>query len=260
MSDSNTSAGPQWFVHAPRTTRPAVRVIYFPHAGAGASAARHWSGGLAEWVDVWALQTPGHESRFREAPFVEIRPLVDCMTDAVTAATAIDVPVVYFGHSLGAIVAFETARAMRRRGARVPDLLIASGSTPPHQKVTAPLVSTLSDEDLLAEVGMSSGTSPEVFADRDLLSMILTALRADLEMGEQYDYAAEDPLDCPIVAFGGNDDPGVSPADLAQWSVHTRGELALQLLAGGHFFLHETPELFVGLLQDHLKTLRLSLS
>src|SRR4051794_36920377 len=111
-----------WFVVP--TPRPDARRRLFclPHAGGGAAAFRRWADGMAAAVEVVAVQPPGRETRFREPPFTDWRSLVVSLADALPA----DRPFALFGHSLGALLAFELARELRRRGGPPPDHLFVA--------------------------------------------------------------------------------------------------------------------------------------
>jgi medium-chain acyl-[acyl-carrier-protein] hydrolase len=233
---SQPAGRPNAWVLGGRPLRRARRLFCIPYAGGAASAYRGWAEGLPDDVDVCAVQLPGRGARFREAPFRNMADLVPALAEGLLPL--LDLPFALFGHSMGAVVAFELARELRRRGGRPPALLALSGHQAPPRPDPKPPISHLPDEEFLAEVQTRyDGIPPEVLAEEELLQLLLPVLRADVQLLESYTYVQEAPLDCPISCFGGEDDPHVSLADLEAWGDETRGPLRVRTFPGGHFFV-----------------------
>ena len=218
--------------------RPAARRRLFclPYAGGAASVFRSWAEMLPADVEVCPVQLPGRGSRFREAPFRKVADLVPALAEGLLPL--LDLPFALFGHSMGAVVAFELARELRRRGEVAPVLLALSGHQAPLRPDAEPPFSHLPDAEFLEEVRRRyDGIPPEVLAEEELLQLLLPVLRADIQVLETYAYVKEPPLDCPISCFGGEDDPHVSLADLEAWRDETCGPLQVRTFPGGHFFV-----------------------
>jgi medium-chain acyl-[acyl-carrier-protein] hydrolase len=164
-------------------------------------------------------------------------PLVDAL-EKVLQPLFEQVPFALFGHSMGAPVSFELTRRLRRRGGVQPLHLFVSGRNAPHLRDTRPQRHKMSDADLLAEVRRYGGTPEEVLRDPELMGLVLPVLRADIQVIETWPHTPGEPLDIPISAFGGLDDPGTSRPELEEWRAHTRREFALQMMPGDHFFIH----------------------
>jgi medium-chain acyl-[acyl-carrier-protein] hydrolase len=212
------------------------RLFCIPYAGGAASAYRSWAGLLPADVEVCPVQLPGRGSRFREAPFRKAADLVPALAEGILPF--LDLPFAVFGHSMGALVAFELTRELRRRGERAPLLLALSGHQAPLRPDPEPPFSHLPDAEFLQEVQRRyDGIPPEVLAEEELLQLLLPVLRADIQVLETYAYRKEAPLDCPISCFGGEDDRHVSLADLEAWSDETRGLVHVRTFPGGHFFV-----------------------
>jgi medium-chain acyl-[acyl-carrier-protein] hydrolase len=215
----------------------ALTLICFPYAGGGASVYRGWPGPLRPDVDVVAAALPGREARFSERPIAQLRPLVEQMTRELLPRMG--APYALFGHSMGALLAFEVAREMRRRGGPAPTCLIASGHRAPHLPDRDPPIHALPDEEFVEELRDYGGTPEQVLAEPELMELLIPLLRADFSVCETYQHQEEAPLDCPLWALGGTDDERVTQDELEAWCAHTRGEFRAVHMPGGHFFLNE---------------------
>jgi surfactin synthase thioesterase subunit len=206
----------------------APRLVCFPHAGGAASwyqpFARHFEG-RAELV---AVQYPGRQDRRAEALDYDVRTLADQITPLLTR----DRPLHLFGHSMGAMIAFEVA--LRHE----PGHLLVSGRRAP-QIVRDDRVHEKDDAGLIAEVRKLAGTNARVFDDEELVRMVLPAIRADYRAAETYRYRPGPALRCPLTALTGDADPKASVAEVERWSERTGGPFALRVFTGGHFFLSD---------------------
>nr|QEO74578.1 thioesterase [uncultured bacterium] len=227
---------PRWVAYASAPARLRLRLFVFPHAGAGAASYRAWAGALPPDVQLALVQLPGREARLAEPPFRRMHDLVDALVPALRPH--LDAPFAFFGHSMGAHVAFEAARALRAEG-HEPMHLVVSGNRAPHLPFPRPRIHHLPEERILAEFQRLGGTPPEILADVQLMTLLLPVLRADLELCETYVAEPGASLTCPVTAFGGTRDPDVPPAALDAWRECTTGPFARHLFQGTHFFLQE---------------------
>lgn len=188
------------------------------------------------------MQLPGHEARFREQPLEHIDSLLPVLTEAVQPW--LGERFALFGHSLGALIAFELAHRLRRQAAREPAYLIVSSLRAPHlhaesNRAARPM-HQLPDEELLRTVDRRFGGIPaQIAADREFLALFCPVLRADLAIAETYAFVPKPPLECPILALGGTEDPEVPLCDLMAWETCTKGRFSWQLFPGGHFYLRD---------------------
>jgi surfactin synthase thioesterase subunit/glycosyltransferase involved in cell wall biosynthesis len=197
-----------WFPGIPEKQAAGMRLFCFPHAGVGPVAFREWRGKLKD-VEVAAALLPAREARLNEPPITEMERLIAELERAILPF--LTGPYAFFGHSMGAGVAFELTRALRRSGAPLPRLLILSGARAPH---------------LRGDVEMT-----------DLLETTPEALRADVQLFTLHRYASESPLACPIAAYGGVSDPNVRPEHLEGWRDYTTANFKRREFPGGHFYL-----------------------
>ena len=215
---------------------PAVRLFCFPYAGAGASVYRDWRLPRTD-AEVWAVQPPGRENRTGEPPIRRIEPLLEGY--AAGLGHLLDRPFAFFGHSLGALVAFELTRLMRRRGGPRPAYLFLSARRAPGRPAKRGPVSGLAQEEFLARLSAMAGSSQSVVRDRELLIALAPLMRADFEVCETYRYRPERPIDVPVRCYAADDDSEVDPDDVAAWRDYTTGRCDLRLFTGGHLFLRD---------------------
>lgn len=232
-----------WF--PPTDERPNARLTLFclPHGGAGASAYRPWSAHLPAHVELVPVQLPGRETRFAEPPACSTDDVVDALLGPLLARTGDDYAL--FGHSLGALLAYELAHAATTAG-RPPAHLFVSGHPAPHlPRPAGVVVHELPDEELMSYVASQNGTPATLLQYPDLMRSLLPTLRADFQICETYRYSARSPLPHPITAIGGAEDPNASPKDLLAWRELTTGHFTSRLFPGGHFYLLDFTNLVI---------------
>lgn len=223
-----------WLRRFPTHPQIDVRLVCFPHAGGSASYYFALSQALNRELEVVAIQYPGRQERRREPLIDSISELSDRIFDVLSAEhhdrTA------FFGHSMGAVVAFEVAQRFRRKLGTGPEWLFVSGRRAPsrHRPGTVHLCD---DAGLVAELRTVGGTDPSFLADDELRQVILPVARNDFKAVETYTWTSGPPLDCPVTAFVGDHDPQTTVTDAAAWSGHTTGAFDLKVFPGGHFFL-----------------------
>jgi medium-chain acyl-[acyl-carrier-protein] hydrolase len=217
-----------------------LRLFCLPHTGGGAVAYRTWASRLPADVEVVAVRLPGREARFRERPFDRIEGLVPALVQGL--APLMDRPFAWFGHSMGALLAYEACRAIRDAGGPEPARLLVSGRRAPHLPERYRPVHAAPTADLVARLVELNGTPREVLNDASVLSAFLPMLRADFAVSETYRWSPSPPLNCPISVFGGSADPMATAEELHAWDRHTTTGCTVRMFDGDHFYLHAAPE------------------
>jgi medium-chain acyl-[acyl-carrier-protein] hydrolase len=227
-----------WIFRPRQNSAAHLRLFCFPYAGGGASIFRNWPDALEPGVEVLAVQLPGRETRIREACYTLMSTLMPVLRQALLPYFG--APFAFFGHSVGALIAFELARQLRRQGDPAPVQLFVSGHRAPHLADRDPPIHQLPDAQFLEELRRLKGTPKQVLENLELLDLLLPALRADFALYENHAYSPEAPLDCPISAFGGRQDQEVSREELEAWRDQTTRSFMLEMFEGDHFFLQST--------------------
>lgn len=220
---------------------PVHRLVCFPHSGGSAATFRAWSSALPGNVELLAVQYPGHADRIAEAPATSIAEI-----GAGVAAELLRLDparCALFGHSLGALAAYETARALQDNG-EAPHCLFVSGAPAPWQAGGGTTHLAGDDElwDCLRELG---GIDPDVADDAELRELLLPVLRADITLNETYaPQPQSEPLQCQVRGYYNTDDPLVEGAQLEAWAAVGTGRFSVRAWPGGHFrFLADPAEL-----------------
>lgn len=250
-SDTSAASLRKWFPHWMPRPAARYRLFCFPPAGAGAAVFRDWSSRMAQDADVYAFELPGHQTRFNE-------PLAGSVDDVVrqfmTASAVLrDRPYILLGHSLGAMIATQAAQMLCLSGSG-PAALVAVGCPAPGTKELNRAIAHLDRPAFLKALIGLGGLPEEVLANRELLDVLLPALRADCRMAEQWravaDSRFQEPLPCPIGAISGTADPYVTGPELDAWRHHSSRATVIRRAAGDHFFLRSDPEPVLALVKD----------
>ena len=222
------------------TPRPwaTTRLICFPHAGGSASYFVPLAKALSPVAEVLSVQYPGRQDRRAEPAPTAIEPLADALAEVISGLT--DRPLAFFGHSMGAIVAFEVTRrlAASAAGRRVPEpfVLLASGRRAP-SALRDEAYHRLDHDAFVAEMGTLGGTDPRILAEPELLDLILPPTRADYQAIETYVPSGDAVISTPMIVMIGDKDPRVTVPEAELWRTHTTATCDLRQYPGGHFYL-----------------------
>lgn len=211
------------------------RLVCFHHAGGGPSLFRDWHRYVDDETEVWAAALPGRELRFVEAPIDRLEVLAEHLVRALPQ----DLPFAFFGHSLGGVVAFEVARRLHEWRAAVPQRLFVSSSPAPHRCRRSPSRGTFSDDELLRLLAELGGTPEVLLRHPEYAGMLLSVLRADLDLIDTYQVPDSCGARFPIVAYAGTHDISVPAGRMEGWARWATTGLVCRQFEGGHFYLND---------------------
>jgi medium-chain acyl-[acyl-carrier-protein] hydrolase len=243
-----------WFQNGRTNERAELKMFCFPYAGGTALMFNKWADLLPSIVQVIPVELPGRGVRLKEPAYLSLPALIDELEEVIWPL--LDKPFVFFGHSMGALIAFELARTLRRKYDREPQALFVSGRRAPQTPKNEPITYNLPHNEFIAELIKMGGTPKEVIEDAELMEMIIPLLRADFQLVQTYEYLPDTLLRCPITIYGGLQDH-YSPRELLlPWKELTNSRCSLRMLPGDHFFIRSSQAQLLKLLARELQEVR----
>ncbi len=216
-------------------SHPATKLFCLPYAGGPATLYKKWSVPLQAF-DIYGVQIAARAASGDDAVMQRVDSCVAWLIDKIAALTS--EPYALFGHSVGALLAFETARALQAMDCPLPVRLFVSGFPAPQLPRRLPAFHDLPLQKLLAVAQRLDAVPSAAFKNQDLIELLLPILRADLALAELYTYSPAPPLPVPITCFGGLADATVGRAQLSEWQDQTSSGFTLKMLPGNHMFVH----------------------
>ncbi|MEU9027351.1 alpha/beta fold hydrolase [Streptomyces sp. NPDC048383] len=226
-----------------------IRLVCLPHAGGSASFYFPMSQALAPAVDVLSVQYPGRQDRRHEPGITDIGVYADALTSALLPW--LDRPVALFGHSMGAVLAFEVTRRLERDHGINPVRIFASGRRSP-SSFRQETVHLRDDDGIVAEMRELSGTNSAILGDEEILRMVLPAIRSDYTAIENYRADPRETVNAPITVLTGESDPRTSAEEADAWEGHTSAEFDIHRFPGGHFYLAGQQARILKIVSDEL--------
>jgi medium-chain acyl-[acyl-carrier-protein] hydrolase len=250
LRDAQRSPSRGWLLRPRPNPHAALRLFCFAYAGGSAQIFACWPGGLPREVDVAAVQLPGHGLRLLERPIARMDDLAAGIASGLRPH--LDRPFAFFGHSMGALVAFELARQLRREGLPAPVRMYVSAHNAPQLPREPSAIHELPDDEFHDAVAGYGATPADVLADAEMMRLLAPALRADFAVCEKSEYVREEPFDFPIRAFWGLADSVVSRDTVEAWRDQTTSNFAARAIPGSHFYIHSAERLLLQLLARDL--------
>lgn len=249
----NSLAG-QWIRRYYPASNDRPVLVCFPHAGGSATYYFPMSAALAPDFEVIAIQYPGRQERRHETCIDDITELAGHIRLALgeaelTGPAESRRPLAFFGHSMGALVAFEVARLLEQDGEAGPHVLFASGRRAPSRSRDDTW--HLSDAALIGELRSLGGTNAGLLADQEVVELVLPAVRNDYRAVASYQPGADARIAAAVVVLVGDDDPYTTRGEAADWQRHATGDFELHVLPGGHFFLEDQQAEIVRIITRH---------
>ncbi|MBU0522925.1 MAG: alpha/beta fold hydrolase [Gammaproteobacteria bacterium] len=229
-----------------------LTLLCLPYSGASAMVYSRWRRKLPEWLTLQPVELPGRGARYGEPLHTDMRRLA--LQLAQEQKATLKAPYALFGHSLGALLACEMAHAFRSLGCPEPVALFASGTAAPTMRADYDrgFAQPRTDAELIDQLRTLNGTSEEVLANKELMILTLPVLRADFLLCGRFEPQQRPLLKCPVHVLGGKDDRATTE-QLIGWSKETHGSFSVDMLAGGHFFIHEHEAKVLRVIKDQLE-------
>jgi surfactin synthase thioesterase subunit len=238
-----------WLICTP-AAHPRMRLFCFAYAGGSAFSYTPWRAALDPSIEICAVQLPGRGARIAEPPIASMPMLLRHLAPAIAQQSPL--PFAFFGHSVGALIAFELARYLRLHGIAGPDHLFMSGCHAPQYRSVSRNLHLLPDDALIEKLRDYNGTAPEVLANRELMDLMLPTIRADFALAETYTYRSGPLLQVPISVFAGKQEENKAPGQVDGWSKETAARCHVTWFEGGHFFINSAPDAVVAQLNAEL--------
>lgn len=235
----------KWFVRPQVKPEAKSRLFFFPYAGGAPAVFTKWCADLPSHIEGIVVHYPGRGSRFNEPTIKDMPRMVADLAQNIQPL--LDKPFAFFGHSMGAWIAFELARHLRTQHLQTPRQLFISACGAPQLPDLNQKIHQLPDDEFLNELDKLNGIPAEL-KNPEVMSLLLPIVRADFQLVETYEYRSDEPFDFPIFAFGALDDPRVNRKRIEAWSIHTKAKFVSQFFPGDHFFIHEAREHILNLI------------
>jgi medium-chain acyl-[acyl-carrier-protein] hydrolase len=238
----------RFLVELKRSKHAAARLLCFPYAGGHAAYAQSWAAKLPARVELFGVS---YRPNFTVEPVIRsVQSIASAVLEEVLDYT--DRPLLLFGYSLGAFVAYELSLLLARRTPHLPTELIVAACRAPHIARDRLPMAGLADTEFIARLRDLGGTPQAVIDDPELLSFFMPILRADIATAETYQPTTAAPLPCPITAIAGNADASTDPSTVAAWELRTRNRFRLHCVEGHHFFLQQQPQAVLAIVREVL--------
>lgn len=226
----------QWFYIPRPLSAPAMRLFCFPYAGGIGEIYHLWPEGLPANVEVCSLQLPGRPPRLDQLPFTGMAELVDELYQVMHPV--LNTPFAFFGHCMGALIAYALTRKLLQKNASLPVRLFLSGRKALHIPALHPPLHQMSLDEFIGVMRLFQIVPDEVLVNTDLLKLFMPALRADFELAEKWaPNLSLPPLPTSIWTFGGADDILATREEMKAWRGYTQNGFKTFILPGDHFFI-----------------------
>lgn len=227
-----------------------IRLICFPYAGGSASFFHSWNDMLPKEIEIMAIELPGRSSRIKE-------PLLTDFTELLDKLESLDElykgkPFAFFGHSMGASIAFELSRRLEKKNKPLPVHLFISGREPPNKTGKKKTIHNLPEEEFIEEIVNLNGMPEEILDNTELMDLISPVLRADCQLLETWSYIEDEKLSIPITVLVGDKDPSVNLANANKWAELSNNKFEILQFPGDHFFINNEKQVVLDAITDRL--------
>ena len=242
----------KWIFRPNNKSNAKIRLFCFPYAGSSALITyKFLIDALPYEIEVCPVEFPGRGTRISENLIDNLNEVISNISEEFTEF--LDKPFIFFGHSMGALIAYELAHLLSDKYGRIPNKLYLSAHTAPNVNRKGQIIYLLEKKEFLEKLIQMKGISEEILLHQELLDMVLPIIKNDYKLCETYSYISKKKMDIPFHIFGGKYDEDISVENLRQWQNLTNGDFDLTLIDGDHFYLTKNKEEFLGILNSNLK-------
>lgn len=227
-----------WIKYGNKNPDAKIRLFCLPYAGASASIYNKWQNEFGKLIEVQPIQLPGRENRYEEKYDTNVKDLVQNIS--VGIEQFLDKPFAIFGHSMGAILAYELSCEIYKRYAKKLTALFVSACRCPEQMSDyKPIIHNLPDDEFFKAVQGYNGIHPEFLQSKEFIQYFIPILRNDFKTVETYTYEKKSQLECPIIAYCGINDSNILTDQVIKWQDYTSDKFSYKIFEGDHFFINK---------------------
>ncbi len=232
-----------------------IQMFALPYAGGSASTYSEWESKLKPWVELCPIEYAGHASRFCDPFYTSIEEAAEDISEIILKQQKGDY--VIYGHSMGCLVALETAFILEKKNAKLPKAIIVAATRPPHLLYKDKPLGDLSKEELMKEIASLGQFDPEVLECEELYEMISDIMYADVQMNTSYKRSFESgTISIPILSLTADKDDEAPVEDMKEWQKYTSGDFEFHLFEGDHFFAFEDNKDFISFLLNYILSIK----
>lgn len=215
-----------------------IKVFLIPYAGASAMIYYSWKKLFPENFELCFIELSGRGSRYEIDFYKNVEEAIDEISSIIEKKIGLDNYYI-FGHSMGALLAFETYYKLVNKGIRLPSHIYFSGKSAPQIISDKKKSYNLSDEKFLEAVSIYGGI-PKEFYQEEVKKVFLPVLRADMKIIEDYIYLEKThKINCDISVLYGEDDFTTPIDSIQKWSCHAGKHIHFYKFKGKHFFIND---------------------
>lgn len=230
-----------------------TKLFCIPYSGGSSSVYYKWKRLLHTSITLCPLELAGRGRRMKEPFYNSVAQAAEDISDMILGQLEEGEPYAIYGHSMGALLAYETYYALKAKGAHEPEHIFFSGRKAPQDEAEKSEYYKLPEEEFLNVVFHYGGNTREIMQNRELLDLFVPILRADFKIAEIYSYQMHNSkVQCECTVVNGRNDRSISKPDVVMWSELIDGYCQYRWISGEHFFISENVEAVATLINDVL--------
>jgi medium-chain acyl-[acyl-carrier-protein] hydrolase len=231
-----------------------LKLFCLPYAGGTAVIFKEWEKRLPAGIEIKAIEYAGHGKRSNHPLYKDVNEAIEDVYRLISAEIMDGGSYAIFGHSMGAMLAYEVAQKIRQHNLPMPIHIFFSGRGVPHiQSKKEKIYHQMDDAAFQQEIANLGGTPKEFFDYPELMEYLLPILKNDFKISETAFRSTEiHPFDFPITIFMGKEEEEMEAENVHGWMLHTNQTCVVYYFNGGHFFINDELETIVGIIHKAL--------